>query len=79
MVWDFVLLKQMIETVYAVLVSQPDMLLRMYKHCGKAFMQRMAEANFAKASAGTSIMSISLERKKRTANSFYFLLLCGYI
>ena len=46
MVWDFVSLKQMIETVYAVFVSQTDTTLRMCRHCGKAFIAAHGRSEF---------------------------------
>ncbi|HBT64618.1 MAG TPA: hypothetical protein DEB10_08170 [Ruminococcaceae bacterium] len=46
MVWDFNSLKQMIETVYAVLVSKAETPLRMCKHCGKAFYATHGRSEF---------------------------------
>lgn len=46
MVWDFNSLKQMIETVYAVLVSKTETPLRMCKHCGKAFYATHGRSEF---------------------------------
>ena len=46
MVWDFNSLMQMIETVYAVLISHVDMPLRMCKHCGKAFYATHGRSEF---------------------------------
>ncbi|MCL2838064.1 MAG: hypothetical protein FWE04_03210 [Oscillospiraceae bacterium] len=46
MVWEFGSLKTMIETIYAVAVSRENPMLRMCKHCGKAFYAHHGRSEF---------------------------------
>ena len=68
MVWDFVSLKQIIETVYAVMISQPDTPLRMCKHCGKAFIAAHGRSEFCGTKCRNQFNVYKWRAKQRAEN-----------
>jgi len=57
----------MIETVYAVMVSQTDTTLRMCRHCGKAFIAAHGRSEFCETKCRNQFNVYKFRAKERAA------------